>query len=166
ILWGEQSPGEFKDLSAKAEKLSVIIVSWKQHTPQLLVPLAPSSGEIEFAVEKLHQELENFLKPLTFTDEGRELRRIFTDAVSFQADLALQTAWWYCDQPGLDRGSPPFGTTFNDVTMTAQMKDTNFAAGSVTLTISPALIKRGNSHGDDFSSERVVCQSEVLRGHS
>lgn len=39
-------------------------------------------------------------------------------------------------------------------------------ANRVTLTISPALIKRGDSRGDDFSTEKVVCQSEVIRGHS
>ncbi|KAK0658307.1 hypothetical protein QBC41DRAFT_360597 [Cercophora samala] len=168
MLWGGESVGKFKDLTSKAQLLSKtsIEANWRQHLSQLLVPVSPSSQEVDFAVGQLRQSLEAFLHPATLTKNDRELDTVFRDAISLQASLALQTAWWYCEYPGPQRNRPPRGITFDDATMTGQQRTARSHANRVTLTISPALIKRGDSRGDDFSSERMVCQSEVVRGHS
>ncbi|KAK0726652.1 hypothetical protein B0T21DRAFT_251566, partial [Apiosordaria backusii] len=90
ILWGGQSDGELKDLTRKAKRLSEIEDRWSRHASRLILPLAPSSEEIRFAVDQLNQEVETILRPASYTSQERDdLDKIFRDAIHLQADLSL-----------------------------------------------------------------------------
>ncbi|KAK0726651.1 hypothetical protein B0T21DRAFT_371996 [Apiosordaria backusii] len=54
---------------------------------------------------------------------------------------------------------------FDDSTMSRHPISAT-SSSTVTLMISPALIKRGDSRGEDFNPNKVVCPSEVITGHS
>ncbi|KAK4172711.1 hypothetical protein QBC36DRAFT_196342, partial [Triangularia setosa] len=129
----------------KANRLSNIEDAWKHHTSQLLLPLAPSDQELDFAIAQLHREYESIMGPDIFVGQDKEgLGRIFQEAIHVQTNLSLQTAWWYCNYPVVESGSPPYGMTFDDSTMSRHQSSTIFADG-VALIIPPALIKRGDS---------------------
>ncbi|KAK4641049.1 hypothetical protein QC761_608920 [Podospora bellae-mahoneyi] len=125
MLWGRGPTHEFKDLKAV------------------------------FAVVQQRKELEAFFHPAAFVSDDKELETIFRDAISLQVSLALQTAWWYCAYPAHRHDRPPHhAITFHDITMAGRHRTTKSHVNRVTLTISPALIKRGDSRGDDFSTEK------------
>ncbi|KAK4220945.1 hypothetical protein QBC38DRAFT_323772, partial [Podospora fimiseda] len=101
----------------------------------------------------------------TTSVSNSKLDEIFKTAIQLQIDLALQTPWWYCDFPNINSID---GTRFNSTTMTtpANVPPPNRLRGGdiVTLVVSPALIKRGDSRGENLGVVRVIAKAEIICG--
>ncbi|KAK3987597.1 hypothetical protein QBC44DRAFT_383101 [Cladorrhinum sp. PSN332] len=182
VSWDVKS-GTVKDLKKKAQLFVQAEKSWVAHTasPGCLAPLAPRKDEIEQKVNQLRTHSAAFLLLLKGDNSNlnktaiRSLEEIFRAAIQLQIDLALQMPWWYCEYPQAqtDSGaSKVVGTNvmkFNPEFMATPSNAAPPSKGrgdTVTLVVSPALIKRGDHppRGQDANIRRVVEKSQVVCG--
>ncbi|KAK4169931.1 hypothetical protein QBC43DRAFT_173354, partial [Cladorrhinum sp. PSN259] len=106
--------------------------------------------------------------PIANSSASQELEMIFRKAIQLQVDFARQTPWWYCEYPDSGTQRRRDGMQFNSNTMAIPRNHTSSSkarAKTVTLMISPALIKRGDPRGRSTQPIKVISKSQVVCGN-
>jgi hypothetical protein len=167
--WGrlaDKSDPIIGDDHFKAGKDDGAFHQWRVHTAAYLSAYADQNAERAHA-ETLVSKMEDMLK-YVLMHGGREhprvrLREIVIAAIQLDAELSQQRAWWYCHYPNTDqqnRYEIPFDPAAMKVP--SHLED----APNVAFMISPALVKAGDSRGENYSSCVVIQRSEVVCGLS
>ncbi|KAK3954147.1 hypothetical protein QBC32DRAFT_337042 [Pseudoneurospora amorphoporcata] len=157
--------------------------SWRCHTATFLASLTSRDdvlGEVNPVVELLKSRLK-----LIFDIESavlnHELKNIVLNAFKLDKQLCQQQALWFCEDPSKDAWASPSQAESGDelsaavksrsrevwfedrlMTVTDARKEKLGKSAAVTLIICPALMKAGNSYGEDYDVPQVQARCEVV----
>lgn len=155
--------------------------SWRCHTATFLASLT-SGDDLLVEVIPVVELLKSRLK-LIFDIESavlnHELKNIVLNAFKLDKQLCQQQALWFCKNPSKDAWARPSQAEsggdavkprsrevwFEDRLMTVvtdAKKEKLGKTAAVTLIICPALIKAGNSYGEDYDMFQVQAKCEVV----
>ena len=145
---------------------------WMAQTSTLLLSYS-SSDNVAVLAEQVVDEMERRLKPRMknwYNGLRKQLHDIVMEAIRLDADLCQQQAWWYCHYPEVHSEAKRESAAREEVPFSAEwMKllpnaDPDPKATHAQLLISPALVKAGNSRGDEYDRHEPRYQSIVLCG--
>ncbi|KAH8202587.1 hypothetical protein TruAng_003298 [Truncatella angustata] len=139
---------------------------WRSQTATLFSMYADPT-EVSGYAQELVGHIEKDLKYLLNNwDTGlrKHMANLVGEAIQFDADLCQQRAWWFCEYPGVTDRRNRYDIPFQSVSMKEANSKFDEADAHATLMISPALMKAGNSTGDNYDNVQVVVESSVHRG--
>ncbi|KAL0473365.1 hypothetical protein QR685DRAFT_516613 [Neurospora intermedia] len=158
--------------------------SWRCHTATFLASLT-SADDLLVQANPVVEILKSKFK-LIFDIESavvnHDLKNIVLNAFKLDKQLCQQQALWYCDDPSEDAWASPTSCESGDELSSAALKlrsrEVWFEdrlmvvtdakkkklgkSATVTLIICPALIKAGNSYGEDYDVRQVQAKCEVV----
>jgi hypothetical protein len=161
--------GRLDDIVFNSGQSDKAFHQWRSYTSTLLLSYARENEVVTHAQlilkdieDKLRYILKNWQSGLKV-----RLQKIIMDAIRLDADLSQQQAWWYCEYPGVRREPEPqrYDILFMPQSMkAAQNGECSMQATHAILMISPALMKAGNSRGEEYDRGQVVAESVVICG--
>ncbi|KAK4226707.1 hypothetical protein QBC38DRAFT_528153 [Podospora fimiseda] len=169
ISWDVNS-GIVKDQSNKAQFFSKVNPSWVTSSTSVtldntmtMIPFNPNKTQIDQKITQLRTLTRDEINIRTDDKLAiRGLDDIFRKAVQFQIDLALQSAWWYCEYPVADTHGK---IQFDSETMITTNQEVKVGKGkTVVLVVSPAFIRRGDAEGKDGNAIKVIEKGMVVCG--
>ncbi|KAI1871174.1 uncharacterized protein JN550_004619 [Neoarthrinium moseri] len=140
---------------------------WRSQTAALLASYA-KPDDVQSHARKLVEDIEKDLKHL-LQNWGSCLRKqlfgLVMDAIQLDVELSQQKSWWFCEYPGVSDRRHRYDIEFQGGLMKAVNGNIDEGATHVTLMVSPALMKAGNSAGDNYNTIEVIVECSVHRGN-
>lgn len=119
--------------------------------------------EVHDNAESLVEMILGDSAPLLRWDPGlqKELVTYMMDAIELDSHMCQQRAWWFCEYPGVVDSRPRYDIPFHRGRMETANCDADDAVSHVALMIRPALMKCGNSAGNNYEAPQIICKSLV-----